>query len=135
MSTERHTLRRMAMALAVAYLVVLQAFLGGIASGAHAAGSLEGFGGNGFGPIGLGQVICRGAQDTPASPTEPAHHTPDCCATGCLMSVGTALPPTAGTAPAARPSVVVIAVRPPFEDTLPTGVARSPRNARAPPLA
>lgn len=130
MSTERHTLRRMVMALAVAYLVVLQALLGGIASGAHAAGSVDGFGAGT-----LGQVICRGAQPAPASPTEPASHTPDCCTTGCLMSVGTALPPAVGATPVARPAAVTISVRPPFADVVPVGVAHSPRNARAPPLA
>ncbi|MCS0501325.1 hypothetical protein [Ancylobacter mangrovi] len=130
MTDERHMLRRMAMALAIAYLVVLQAFLGGMASGAYAAA--------GAGYDSFAQVICRGLHGTssaPAAPADPSHHLPDCCSTGCLMSVGTPLPPAAGFVPAERPAVVVAAVLPPATLAPVIGAERSPRNTRAPPLA
>ncbi|MGA0563591.1 hypothetical protein ACO2RV_14190 [Ancylobacter sp. VNQ12] len=127
MTLTRNTLRRMAMALAVAYLVVLQALLGGLASGAH-AGSLASV-------DAFGQVLCLGVQTGPASPDDPAHHTPDCCATGCQTSVGTALPPPAGTLLAAPSAVDHAQPLLPRPVVLASGVERSPRHTRAPPLA
>ena len=127
MTPARTTLRRMTMALAVAYLLVLQALLGGLASGAH-AGSLSAV-------DGFGQVLCLGAHDGPSSPTDPAHHTPDCCTTGCQVGAGAALPPPIGIA-VARPAAVRH-----VQPLLPRPLAlagsgeRSPRHIRAPPLA
>lgn len=127
MTPTRNTLRRMAMALAVAYLVVLQALLGGLSSGAHAGSlvSVDGF----------GQILCRGAQTDPSSPDDPAHHTPDCCTTGCQTSVGTALPPPAGSLLAAPSAVDHAQPLLPRRVVLASDVERSPRHTRAPPLA
>ncbi|WP_250152540.1 hypothetical protein [Ancylobacter radicis] len=119
----------MATALAVAYLLVLQAFIGGIASGAHAAGGLAG--GE------LGQIICRGIQaapETPASPADPAHHTPDCCTTGCQMAVGAAAPPPVPVVATTPARLAVATVLPPDQTLTFSGLKRSPRLARAPPL-
>lgn len=127
MTPTRNTLRRMAMALAVAYLVVLQALLGGVSSGAH-AGSLASAGA-------LGQVLCLSMQTAPASPADPAHHTPDCCTTGCQTSAGAALPPPAGTALALPQATTHAQLLLPSVGFLAASDERTPRHTRAPPLA
>lgn len=125
------TLRRMALALAVAYLVVLQTLLGGLASGAHAA--------NGVALDAFGQVLCVGAHNAsssaPSSPDEPAHHTPDCCTTGCQMSAGAGLPPPASISLGAPSAAVLLRKVVPRSVAVALGVERSPRHTRAPPLA
>lgn len=128
MTSTRNTLRRMAMALAVAYLVVLQALLGGLSSGAH-AGSLASV-------DAVGQVLCLSMPTPgPSSPADPAHHTPDCCSTGCQTSVGKALPPTAGTALALLQIVTHAQPLWPRTAFVATPGERTPRHTRAPPLA
>ncbi|MBB3771785.1 hypothetical protein FHS55_002394 [Angulomicrobium tetraedrale] len=126
MTTDRHTLRRMTMALAVAYLLVLQALLGGMATGAH-AGSLATV-------DAFGQVLCLTGHQPPASPSAPAHHTPDCCTTGCQISALATLPPLAAGVAAPLP-VVAGPARLPADAAVAAGLQRSPKNARAPPLA
>lgn len=127
MTHTRNTLRRMAMALAVAYLVVLQALLGGVSSGAHAGSlvSVDGF----------GQILCRGAQADTTSPGDPAHHTPDCCTTGCQTSVGAALPPSADTALALPEAIAHARPLLPRAALVAASDERTPRHTRAPPLA
>lgn len=115
-----------ATAILAAYLLVLQALLGGLASGTHAGSAVA--------MDAFGQVLCRGATDGAGSPAEPAHHTPDCCTTGCNVSVGTGTPPTAVAFDAPRP--VAVAVLAPLQFGPATdGAPRRPHNARAPPLA
>ncbi|CAA0097214.1 Uncharacterised protein [Starkeya nomas] len=125
--TSATTLRQMALALAVAYLVVLQTLLGGLASGAHAA--------SGVALDAFGQVLCVGAHNAPSSPDEPAHHTPDCCTTGCQMSAGAGLPPPASISLAAPSAAVLLRKVVPRSAAVALGVERSPRHTRAPPLA
>lgn len=119
-------LRGMAMALALAYVLVLQALLGGVASGAHAAGGVT--------VDAYGQVLCLGSSASAPSPADPSHHAPDCCTTGCNMSAGSALPPPANAALAA-PSVQPLRTALPRTPRLALAAARSPRHTRAPPLA
>ncbi|WGD32053.1 hypothetical protein AncyloWKF20_09630 [Ancylobacter sp. WKF20] len=129
MTAHRSTLRRMTMALAIAYLLVLQAVIGGIASGAHAAGLASGT---------MDPAICRGAQDvapSPAGPVDSTHHTPECCFTGCQINAVGSVPPVsmAGIGvPAPRPAV---RIEPTAALHHPAGLERSPQHARAPPLA
>jgi hypothetical protein len=126
MKRARGTMRMTMTAVLAAYLLVLQALLGGLASGTHAgtAVALDGF----------GQVLCSGAVDGPASPSDPEHHTPDCCTTGCNVSVGTGTPPVVAAFEAPRPVAIAI-LAPANVETRPDGAPRGPHNARAPPLA
>ena len=126
MKRARGTLRMTMTAILAAYLLVLQALLGCLASGTHAgtALALDGF----------GQVLCSGAVIGPASPSDPAHHTPDCCITGCNVSVGTGTPPPTVAFEAPRPVAVAI-LAPADIETRYASASRGPQNARAPPLA
>lgn len=121
------TLRRMGMALAVAYVLVLQALLGGFATGAHAA--------SGFAVDAFGQVLCLGTHGAPSAPPDPTHHTPDCCTTGCQASLGASLPPPVPAGLARRFAPALVNAPLPREAVVAGGVERSPRHARAPPLA
>lgn len=115
------------MALAIAYLLVLQALVGGIASGAHASGIGSGT---------LDPAICRGAQDTvPTAPGEPAHHTPECCFTGCQINAASAPPPVALTEIAVPAPLPAVRIAPTAPRHHPASLDRSPQHARAPPLA
>lgn len=126
MKRTRGTLGTMTTAILAAYLLVLQALLGGLASGGHAGAA--------FALDEFGQVLCQGTAEGDGSPADPAHHTPDCCSTGCTFSVGTGSSPAAVALEAPVP-VVVAALAPsqfrPARDAAP----RHPHNARAPPLA
>lgn len=113
-------------AILAAYLLVLQALLGGLASGTHAGSAVA--------MDAFGQVLCRGAADGAGSPADPAHHTPDCCTTGCNVSVGTGTPPAAHAFDHPYP-VAVAALAPPQLASVADGAPRHPHNARAPPLA
>ena len=127
MTVHRSTWRRMTMALAIAYLLVLQAVVGGIASGAHAASLASGT---------MDPVICRGVQDAaPAGPEDSSHHTPECCFSGCQITAIGGLPPVdaGGTAVPAPRCALRVAPATPLH--LPAGPERSPRLPRAPPLA
>jgi len=118
--------RMMATALVAAYLLVLQALLGGLAAGTHA--------GAGVTVDAFGQVLCRGASTGTDSPADPAHHTPDCCTTGCQTSATSGLPPLA---PAfAVPRAAIAHAQPLLRTDLATSdLDHRPHNARAPPLA
>lgn len=126
MKPARGTMRMTMTAILAAYLLVLQGLLGGFASGTHA--------GTAFALDSFGQVLCSGAVNGPASPSDPAHHTPDCCTTGCNVSVGTGTPPVAVGFEAPHPATVAILV-PVDVETRPDGTPRGLHNARAPPLA
>ncbi|WP_428030835.1 hypothetical protein [Ancylobacter sp.] len=121
------TLRRLALVLAVAYVLVLQALLGGIASGAHAAGAVA--------VDAFGQTLCLGSHADPAAPGDPARHTPDCCTTGCQTAPGAALPPPVAAATALPVSRLQSRETPPHASRLAPAAERSTRHARAPPLA
>jgi hypothetical protein len=126
MKRARGTMRMTMTAILAAYLLVLQGLLGGLASGTHA--------GTAFALDGFGQVLCSGAVKGPASPSDPAHHTPDCCTTGCNVSVGTGTPPVAVGFEAPHPVTVAILV-PVDVETGPNSTPRGLHNARAPPFA
>ncbi len=126
MSRGKALARRMGFALAAAYLLVLQAFIGGMAMGAH-AGSLAAL-------DGIGQILCASDMGQPQLPGgDPAHHTPDCCSTGCSTSAGAALPPP--VAGMAIPLRGRLAAAPFAREPERAGTPRSSRHARAPPLA
>lgn len=115
------------MALAIAYLLVLQAVVGGIASGAHAAGLVSGT---------MDPAICRGAQDVaPAGPADNTHHTPECCFSGCQITAIGGLPPVAVIGSAVPTPRLALRVAPTLLLHLPAGPERSARLPRAPPLA
>ncbi|MCK0209617.1 hypothetical protein MWN33_16415 [Starkeya koreensis] len=125
--TPATALRRAAMALAVAYLLVLQAILGGMAGGAHAAAGIA------LDPF--GQVICANSAGGPTSPADPAHHAPDCCTTGCQTSAGAGLPPPVAAAPALPVGQALGRAPLPRARVLALQPERTPRHTRAPPLA
>lgn len=120
-------LRRAAMALAFAYLLVLQAILGGMAGGAHAAAGIA------LDPF--GQVICANGASAPTSPADPAHHVPDCCSTGCQTSIGAGLPPPVAAAPAQPVAHALVRAALPRAPVATLQPERTPRHTRAPPLA
>ena len=118
--------RMMATALVAAYLLVLQALLGGLAAGTHAGASVT--------VDAFGQVLCRGASTGTNGPADPAHHTPDCCTTGCQTSVATGLPPVVLVL--TSPAVAISQTQPLLRaDIADSGLEHRPHNARAPPLA
>ncbi|MFT0859387.1 hypothetical protein [Ancylobacter sp. G4_0304] len=128
MTAAHASLRRLTMALAVAYLLVLQALLGGLATGAHAAAGLS--------PE-AAPAICLGMArgDAPAGPADPAHHTPDCCTVGCQNAGIAALPPPAAAgllAPLALAGAAMTVS--PAAEVLP-GAERLSHPPRAPPAA
>ncbi|QFR32977.1 DUF2946 family protein [Ancylobacter sp. TS-1] len=125
--TPATALRRLALVIAVAYLLVLQSLLGGLAGGAHAAG--------GIAVDAFGQVICSGAHDAPSSPADPARHTPDCCTTGCQTAAGAALPPPSAAVPAQPAARLSARVTLPRASAPALQPERTPRHTRAPPLA
>ena len=120
-------LRRLAMVLAVAYVLVLQALLGGMASGAHAAGfvTVDAF----------GQTLCLGSHSAPAAPGDPARHTPECCLTGCQAAPAAALPPPLAAMAALPASHREARTLPPRTAGFARTPERSPRHTRAPPAA
>ncbi|MDQ0348231.1 hypothetical protein [Ancylobacter vacuolatus] len=120
-------LRRWALVLAVAYVLVLQALLGGLASGAHAAGGLT--------VDGFGQVLCLSGHGDPATPGDPARHTPDCCLTGCQAAPAAALPPPVAALSALPAHPLVARHLPPRAARLARAPERSPGHIRAPPRA
>ena len=121
------SLRRIAMALALAYLLVLQAVLGGLASGTHAAASTV--------SAAFGPVLCLGAHDGTDVPADPSHHLPDCCTLGCQVASGASLTPEAATAPLPSPAWSEAETPPAHPARAVLAAERTPRHTRAPPLA
>lgn len=122
----RRTGMRRWVALAAAYLVVLQAIFAGIASGANAAGfSLD---------RSLAMTLCAGG-DLPASQGDDAaaHQPATCCMLGCAFT-GTGAPAApADFLPIVHRTVDLVAFQRRLD--LPAGfvAGRSPANPRAPP--
>jgi len=114
-------------AIAAAYLLVLQAVFGGLASGAHAAGmSLD---------RSLGMTLCAPGEMPPADGGAAPHEMPSCCMLGCFLSGSGAPAATAGFTPVIHRPADLIAFQ--LRRDLPHGFAagRSPANPRAPPAA
>lgn len=116
-----------AAALCVAYLLVLQLVLSGVALGAHAAADSHGQ---------AGIVLCQGAgggEPVPFAPA-PVPPWPDCCQLVCQMG-GASLPVADSVAPMAAP----VASAAPFRlvrDSSPAGPpSRRANPSRAPPLS
>jgi hypothetical protein len=84
--------RKLVLSLALAYVLVLQSLLGGLAAGAMASAAVD--------PGSAVHIICRGASADLPEPTDPAHHTPDCCLLGCPGATGTAMAPGLASVPA-----------------------------------
>ncbi|WP_371347078.1 hypothetical protein [Ancylobacter sp. IITR112] len=120
-------LRRLALVLAVAYVLVLQALLGGMASGAHAAGfiAIDEF----------GRTLCLNSHGAPDAPGESGRHTPDCCLTGCQAAPAAALPPPLPAMAALPAGHHAGPTPPPRAAGLARAPERSPRHTRAPPAA
>lgn len=119
--------RRRWVAIAVAYLLVLQAVLAGIASGAHAADSAL--------ARGAGLTLCSplGSHDEAPGPDSGRPGLMDCCRTICVLA-------SSGPAPVAGDHAMVVyrdVDRVAFARQLdtPQGYVggRSPANPRAPP--
>lgn len=114
-------------AIAAAYLLVLQAVFGGLASGAHAASmSLD---------RSLGMTLCAPGEMPPTDGRAAAHEMPSCCMLGCFLSGSGAPAGAAGFSPITHRPVDLIAFQ--LRRDLPHGFAagRSPANPRAPPAA
>lgn len=112
-------------ALGVAYLLVLQILLAGVALGSHAGPLLS---------EGSGAILCSTAAQAP-SPEGPRSlpHLPDCCSLGCLA--GTTAPPASSVVATLIP--IAREVRAGFPPIATAARAESrwhiPRNSRAPP--
>lgn len=114
------------MALAAAYVLVLQSLLATFAFGADsAAGRFDAF----------GNVICTHAGATEKPAGDPQNHQPSCCTLGCAFSsLGFGAPPD--VAVAARPDFAEIAVAAPATTNRPLfSRHRWQANPRAPPSA
>lgn len=126
----RTALSRRWVAVAAAYLLVLQAIFAGMASGARAAG-------NGLDHE-LAITLCAPGSITPAdadhSGSAAAHADMSCCTLGCAMPAG-GLPSAAVFAPVVHRAADQVA----FSRGLdrPSGFlsGRTPANPRAPPVA
>lgn len=109
----------------VAYLLVLQALVGGIALGTHAAMGVA------LGPG--GEIICFNGGSSDGQ-KDPAGHLPDCCTTGCRIAAVSSLPPpepVSFAAPLAFQPTILAVLR---AERMPDGTGRRPHNARAPPI-
>ncbi|MFK8250504.1 hypothetical protein [Ancylobacter terrae] len=122
------TRRCAAAALALAYLLVVQAILGGLGHGAHAADRFE------AARLGGAPLLCSGDMVMPAGPDgAPARHTPDCCTLGCLMAAGALPAPLAAALPV--PDAPAARSEPLPRAGLVADATRSPAQARAPPAS
>lgn len=129
MSAGRHRvgLRRW-VALAAAYLVVLQAIFAGLSSGANAASfSLD---------RSLAMTLCAGG-DAPASQSDAAaaHELMSCCMLGCAFTGAGAPAAPTNSLPVIHRAVDLVAFQRRLD--LPSGfvAGRSPANPRAPPAS
>lgn len=115
------------MAIAAAYLLVLQAVFVGLASGANAAGaSLDRT---------LAMTLCAPGEMPPANDSAAAHQMPSCCTLGCFLSGdGSPVSPAGFVAIVHRP-IDLIAFQRRLDLPLGFAAGRSPANPRAPPTA
>lgn len=122
-----NTVWSFAAALCVAYLLVLQLVLSGVALGAHAAPDSQDH---------AGLVLCQGAaggEGVPFAPTPPPHW-PDCCQLVCQMG-SVDLPVATGAAPLPPPAALETNAGL-ARDLTPAGPpARCAHPSRAPPLS
>lgn len=131
MSVRMQRRRAGVVGILAAYLLVLQALIGGLAMGQHAAMGV------GLGPN--GEVICvnapPGAEHSAPSGPASSGHMQDCCTSACRIALSTVLPPPA---PAALPvrfaARLERAAALPGDATLEAG-RRSAHHPRAPPFA
>lgn len=119
--------RRVVLAIALAYVLVLQSLFGGLATGAFASAALD--------PNSDAHIICRGAVDLPDQPEGPAHHTPDCCVLGCPGATGSAMAPAVATVPAPAATFAFAEPTSAATPAAPTANLRLAHPPRAPPLA
>ncbi|SFD32580.1 hypothetical protein SAMN05428997_12493 [Bosea sp. CRIB-10] len=126
----RTVIIRALLALAMAYVLILQGVFAGAAAGSRLAMSI--------GEPGLTQALCSGAQapDAPASDESPHHATapPSCCAWSASVAVDPVLPPTspAITIPYLAPAGLPIV----FGQATPPAIlfrAATAQGSRAPP--
>jgi len=116
-------------AISAAFLLVLQALLAGLSSGAQAAPVQRDY---------FGGIICafEGTSHSPddGAPGAPSH-VPNCCILGCSM-FGPSVAPPPDLIVLHSPALVALAARrPPTLALLGLGAERTPRQTRAPPLA
>jgi hypothetical protein len=117
---------RRAVAVATAYLLVLQAVLTGLVLGAHADPAHRGA---------LAAIICSAA-GADSNHSGPPLDNPDritCCVLGCGMSGPGLTPPPAGAVIAPLPPAEAVAVSWTPRTPVDRGAERTPRNTRAPP--
>ncbi len=130
LSWRRKALSRRWVAVAAAYLLVLQAIFAGMASGARAASiSLD---------HELAFTLCAPGSVVPADAhdggTAAPHTDLSCCTLGCPMSAG-CLPSVAGFAPVVHRAADQVAFSRRLDRSLGFISGRGPANPRAPPLA
>lgn len=115
-------------ALAAAYLIVLQAVFAGLASGANAASfSLD---------RSLAMTLCAGGEAPANSDSSAAgHEQPLCCTVGCSLSAGGAPAGPADFLPIVHRTVDPVAFQRRPSQVQGVGDGRSPANPRAPPAA
>lgn len=122
---------RALLALAMAYVLILQGVFASAAAGTRLAMSV--------GEPGLTQALCSGAQapDAPVSDESPHHATaqPSCCAWSASVAVDPVLPPTSPTIaiPYLAPAGLPIA----FGQATPPAIlfrAATAQGSRAPPI-
>lgn len=115
-------------ALAAAYLVVLQAIVAGLASGANAASFVL--------DRSLAMTLCAGGDMPAGQGADAAAHEPaSCCTLGCAFS-GTGAPATpAAFLPIVHRNVDLAAFQRRPSQVHGLGPGRSPANPRAPPAA
>src|SRR5688572_5233625 len=113
-----------AIAVLAAYLLVVQAAVGGLAQAAAAAPARADF---------FGGIICSAGapKHVPDLPADRSH-SPNCCTLGCGMAAPVALPPSANIVPAplANADSGLLSL---FADRVIPGFDRRSAKARAPP--
>jgi len=130
LSWRRKALSRRWVAVAAAYLLVLQAIFGGMASGARAASiSLD---------HELAFMLCAPGSMAPADAeqggTTAPHADMSCCTLGCPMAAG-GLPAVAGFVPVVHRAADQVAFSRRLDRPLGFLSGRTPANPRAPPFA
>lgn len=117
-------------AIAAAYLLVLQAVFAGLASGAHAANmSLDRT---------VAMTLCAPGEMPAGSNSDRSaaqHDQMTCCVPGCALSVSGAPPVAAGFTPVIHRTVDLVAFARRLDAPNGYVAGRSPANPRAPPAA
>ncbi|PZQ11594.1 MAG: hypothetical protein DI565_17810 [Ancylobacter novellus] len=117
-------LRRRIWGVLAAYLIVLQAALGGLAAGTSSPAFADPF-----------QTLCaQSASDQAPTPDKPHGGLPNCCVAGCLMLVGMAPPPD-GSPLAPADAITPVESGAAAVPDVSTSPDQSPRSSRGPPAA